>query len=145
MINIDFGRGSNTVGPPITETNYIYNSGNPEDGQYTIVKTTAGLNPGWHQNIVNHTPNDPNGYFMVVNADYNKGVFYQKSINVCPNTTYEFAAYIINILKNPGSSQISNSLSNTIQPVSTFLPTTSTRAVQMIGSNTERFLPHREM
>lgn len=102
VINIDFGRGSNTVGPPITETNYIYNSGNPEDGQYTIVKTTAGLNPGWHQNIVNHTPNDPNGYFMVVNADYNKGVFYQKSINVCPNTTYEFAAYIINILKNPG-------------------------------------------
>lgn len=102
VINIDFGRGTSGIGPAITETNYRYKNGNPEDGEYTIVKTTAGLNPGWHQSIVNRTPNDPNGYFMVVNADYNKGVFYQKSINVCPNTTYEFAAYIINILINPG-------------------------------------------
>lgn len=102
VINIDFGNGNNAFGLPIGETNYSYKNGNPEDGQYTIVKTTAGLNPGWHQNIVNRTPNDPDGYFMVVNASYNKGVFYQKTINVCPNTTYEFAAYIINILINQG-------------------------------------------
>ncbi len=102
VVNINFGNGSSNFGSSIPETNYRYVVGTPVDGQYTIVKTTAGLNPGWHQNIVNHTSNDPNGYFMVVNADYSQGIFYQKSIPVCPNTTYQFSAYIINILRNPG-------------------------------------------
>ncbi|TKC08341.1 gliding motility-associated C-terminal domain-containing protein [Pedobacter polaris] len=104
VINIDFDRGASNIGPSINETNYSYVAGNPNDGQYTIVKTSAGLNPGWHQNVINHTPNDPNGYFMLVNADLNKGIFYQTQITtqLCPNTTYEFAAYIINILRNSG-------------------------------------------
>ncbi|MES2419435.1 MAG: gliding motility-associated C-terminal domain-containing protein [Bacteroidota bacterium] len=103
VIDINFGSGSSTIGPPISETNYLYKAGIPEDGQYTIVNTTAGLNGGWHQNVTNHTPGSPNGYFMVVNADYTQGIFYQTTVsNLCPNTTYEFAAWIINILKNPG-------------------------------------------
>ncbi|RZJ80778.1 MAG: gliding motility-associated C-terminal domain-containing protein [Flavobacterium sp.] len=102
VINIDFGNGSDRFGSPITETNYAYTAGTPNDGQYTIVKTTAGLNSGWHQTVVNHTPNDPNGYFMVVNADLNKGIFYEKTVQVCEKTTYEFGAYIINILRDPG-------------------------------------------
>ncbi|RZJ75724.1 MAG: T9SS type B sorting domain-containing protein, partial [Flavobacterium sp.] len=103
VINIDFGRGTATFAPPISETDYRYIAGNPEDGWYTIVKTSAGLNSGWHQNVTNRTPNDPNGYFMLVNADFTKGVFYQTTINnLCPNTTYEFAAWVINILRNPG-------------------------------------------
>ncbi|TCC92080.1 T9SS type B sorting domain-containing protein [Pedobacter frigiditerrae] len=104
VINIDFDRGTSNIGPQITETNYFYVAGNPNDGQYTIVKSSAGLNGGWHQNIVNHTPNDPNGYMMLVNADYNKGIFYQKTNinNLCPNTTYEFAAWVINILRGSG-------------------------------------------
>ncbi|RZK60623.1 MAG: gliding motility-associated C-terminal domain-containing protein [Pedobacter sp.] len=103
VINIDFGRGSSNIGPPIAETNYFYVAGNPNDGQYTVVQSSAGLNSGWHQNIVNHTPNDPTGYMMLVNADYNKGIFYQTTINnLCPNTTYEFAAWIINILRGSG-------------------------------------------
>lgn len=103
MINIDFGRGNATFAPPISETTYRYIAGNPNDGQYTIVKTINGLNSGWHQNVVNRTPNDQNGYFMLVNADNNPGVFYQSTVNnLCPNTTYEFAAYIINILRNSG-------------------------------------------
>ena len=103
VVNISFANGNSNFGSPIPETNYTYVAGNPSDGQYTIVKTTAGLNSGWHQNVVNHTPNDPNGYFMVVNADYSQGIFYQKSIPVCPNTTYQFTAYIINILKGSGN------------------------------------------
>jgi gliding motility-associated-like protein len=104
VISIDFDRGSSNIGPPINETNYSYIAGNPNDGQYTVVQTSAGLNPGWHQNITNHTPNDPTGYMMLVNADYNKGVFYQKTNinNLCPNTTYEFAAWVINILRGSG-------------------------------------------
>ncbi|MBC6109880.1 gliding motility-associated C-terminal domain-containing protein [Pedobacter fastidiosus] len=99
----DFGNGTSTFGNAIpANTNYTYIAGTPDDGQYTIVKSTAGLNQGWLQDITNHT-GDANGYMMVVNANFNKGIFYQSTVNnLCPNTTYEFASYIINILRGTG-------------------------------------------
>jgi gliding motility-associated-like protein len=123
VINIDFGRGSSNIGPPIAETNYVYVAGTPRDGEYTVVQTSAGLNSGWHQNIVNHTPNDPTGYYMLVNANYNQGIFYQTTIsNLCPNTTYEFAAYIINILRNSGiKPNIKFTIENNGLPIKEFL------------------------
>jgi gliding motility-associated-like protein len=40
---------------------------------------------------------------MVVNASSSPGIFYQATItDLCPNTTYEFSAWIINILRNLG-------------------------------------------
>lgn len=120
----DFGAGVSAVGGPLPSsvTSYNFVAGNPNDGQYTIVKSTNGLNPGWHQTITNHTSNDPNGYMMVVNADYNKGIFYQTTVNgLCPNTTYEFAAWIINILINPGiRPNIKFTIENDGVPIATF-------------------------
>ncbi len=57
----------------------------------------------WHQ-ISNHTPNDPDGYLMIVNANDIPGVFYEAEVPVdlCPNTTYEFAAWVINLLTYSG-------------------------------------------
>lgn len=106
VVNIDFGRGTSEIGPSLNLRDYRYidpRQERVEDGGYTIKKSTNGLNGGWY-NIVNHTPGDYNGYMMVVNADFNPGIFYesQSPINLCPNTTYEFAAWIINILKNEG-------------------------------------------
>ncbi|WP_231465562.1 gliding motility-associated C-terminal domain-containing protein [Pedobacter sp. Leaf132] len=103
VININFGSGSTQFAPPLStaNTNYNYLAGTPNDGQYTIAKSTNGMynsTRGWHQ-IPNHTPNDPNGYMMIVNASNNPGIFYQAVIpNLCPNTTYEFSAWIINVL-----------------------------------------------
>lgn len=100
----DFGRGSNPFGIPLgTATTYNFIAGTPNDGSYTIVKSTANLNPGWHQNVINHTANDPDGYMMVVNASNTSGIFYQTTVNgLCGGITYEFASYVINILRNPG-------------------------------------------
>jgi gliding motility-associated-like protein len=103
--NETFGSGTSTFGSSLPNgvTYYTYVTGSPEDGQYTIAKTISGLNGGWYQSIVNHTPNDPNGYMMVVNASIDLGIFYQTTItDLCPGTTYEFSAWIINILKNTG-------------------------------------------
>jgi gliding motility-associated-like protein len=103
--NETFGSGTSTFGSSLPNgvTNYTYVTGTPEDGQYTIAKTISGLNRGWIQEVINQTPNDPNGYMMVVNASNSPGIFYQATItDLCPNTTYEFSAWIINILKNPG-------------------------------------------
>ena len=108
VVNIDFGRGSARFGPSLgLNNNYDYdNSGmpnRPNDGQYAIAKTTAGMNGGWFT-VTNHTPNDPDGYMMVVNADYGRGIFYESTtaIDLCQNTTYEFAAWIVNILRGTG-------------------------------------------
>ncbi|RZM22557.1 MAG: hypothetical protein EOO88_29060, partial [Pedobacter sp.] len=107
VINIDFGRGSAQFGPSLgLNNNYTYDNsglgGRPQDGQYSIAKTTAGMNGGWYT-VRNHTPDDPDGYMMVVNASNNPGIFYESTvpINLCPNTTYEFAAWVSNILINP--------------------------------------------
>lgn len=122
VININFGTGLNSIGPRINETGYIFDPANPNDGRYTIVKTTAGLNPGWHQNIINHTPNDPDGYMMVVNASDDPDIFYQTTVvNLCPNTNYEFAAWVINILINSGRKpKIKFTIENNSQVIESF-------------------------
>jgi len=103
VININFGSGNNKFSSSLgNSTNYKFVIGTPEDGDYTVSKNTNGMRSGWHQ-INNHTPNDPDGYMMVVNASYTPGIFYQTSIpDLCPQTTYEFAAWIINILNYSG-------------------------------------------
>lgn len=107
IINIDFGRGADLIGPPLGNsfTNYTYTAGQPDNGLYTIAQSTRGMHSsgnGWFQ-VDNHTPNDPTGYMMIVDASYTPGIFYQTTISsLCPNTTYEFAAWIINLLNYPG-------------------------------------------
>ncbi|RYE05200.1 MAG: hypothetical protein EOP51_34700, partial [Sphingobacteriales bacterium] len=108
MVNIDFGRGPARFGTSLGgATEYRYDNsgaqGTPNDGSYTIAKTTAGMNSGWYT-IANHTPNTPDGYMMVVNVDKDPGIFYESQIpiDLCQNTTYEFAAWVVNILRNDG-------------------------------------------
>lgn len=101
VINIDFGRGAARHGPAIPESSLLFQpSGTPRDNWYTIAKSTEGMHPStWHQ-IGNHTANDPDGYMMVVNASDDPGIFYEDLVsNLCANTTYEFAAWIINLHK----------------------------------------------
>jgi gliding motility-associated-like protein len=102
-VNIDFGFGSG-IGPALSSANttYPYNSNDcPNDGFYVINSKTQGcFNNTWHTLPQDHTPDDNNGYMMIVNAGFAKGTFYTFSTdNLCPNTTYEFAAFIANIIK----------------------------------------------
>lgn len=102
---IDFGNGIPQHGQAIPESSFFFQaSGTPNDGWYTIAKSTIGMHPGtWHQ-IGNHTPNDPDGYMMIVNASTAPSIFYEATIpDLCSNTTYEFAAWIINLLDRLGN------------------------------------------
>jgi gliding motility-associated-like protein len=101
VVNITFGSGSNP-GPPIGQvTNYFYFSGDcPEDGFYTIANSTSDCFGGTWHTARNHTPGDENGYMMVVNASFTPGDFFKKTVDgLCPNTTYEFASWILNVLQ----------------------------------------------
>lgn len=96
----NFGSGT-TTGPPLAlgTTTYTYASEAPNDGFYTVSSTTNWY--GWH-NTPDHTPNDTNGKCLVVNADYTAGEFFRTSITgLCENTSYEFSAWLINLL--PGN------------------------------------------
>lgn len=99
VVNITFGTGSG-VGGPLANTTYNYFSGEcPTDGEYTIVnRSTACFQSTWHALPEDHTPGDLNGYMMLINADLQPGDFFKQTVSVCPNTTYEFAAWLVNVL-----------------------------------------------
>ncbi|HEX7457225.1 MAG TPA: gliding motility-associated C-terminal domain-containing protein, partial [Ginsengibacter sp.] len=83
-------------------TNYTYVTNDcPQDGYYTVANSTNSCFGGtWHTLPEDHTPGDVNGYMMVVNASFNPGDFFVKTVDgLCPNTTYEFAAWIYNVLQ----------------------------------------------
>ena len=114
VINQDFGAGTNP-GPPLAGgiTNLTYTTNNcPDDGYYTI--SNSLVSPGnchatWHDVVHDHTGN-PNGYMMIVNASYQPSIFFTQAANgLCPNTTYEFSAYVLNLIRlasaGPGVSE----------------------------------------
>ncbi|WCT12563.1 PKD domain-containing protein [Mucilaginibacter jinjuensis] len=132
VVDITFGAGtsvhSNTL--PVGTTSYTYSNADfPTDGSYTIENTTAGAGNVWWS-TTDHTGNT-GGYMMVVNASVSKtDYFYKTTVNgLCPGTTYEFAAWVVNLLR---SSDIS-------PPNITF--TISTTAGVPLGSYTTGTIP----
>jgi gliding motility-associated-like protein len=108
VIHITFGSGANP-GPSLAAatTNYGYVSTDcPNDGFYTVRNSTANcFSSSWHNVTQDHTPNDANGYFMLVNASFQPGDFYVDTVRgLCGNTTYEFAAWVTNVLRTTACS-----------------------------------------
>ena len=97
VVKIDFGTGISNAG--FTATNgYIYTSSScPDDGYYTITTSTSGcFGNSWHTVNSDHTGN---GAFMLVNASFTPGDFVVATVkDLCPNTTYEFAAWLMNVI-----------------------------------------------
>jgi len=103
----DFGSGSAGVLPsdPGIAPGYSYDpSPPPEDGSYTI---SSGFGSwSWYYNgwfyVGSDRSDDSDGYMMVVNADFQPGIFYEQTIDgLCPNTLYFFSADILNIVAIP--------------------------------------------
>lgn len=100
IVNITFGSGPNPGQPfSAATTTYVYTSADcPADGYYAIRNSTTGCFGAWHTITADHT-GDPNGYFMLVNASYAPSAFYLDTVHgLCSNTTFEFAAWIANML-----------------------------------------------
>ncbi len=112
MVNITFGAGGSVTGNPlntsITDYNFI-NTDCPPDGSYTIRNATSQcFGNTWHSVSSDHT-GDRGGYFMMVNASYTPGNFYVQSISgLCANTTYEFAAWAMNLIRGNLNSILPN-------------------------------------
>ncbi len=101
VVNITFGSGGGNTGYAPTNA-YTYTSSScPNDGYYTITNYTSGcFGNAWHTVTSDHTGN---GAFMLVNASYNPGDFFVTTVtDLCPNTNYQFAAWIMNVLNKFG-------------------------------------------
>ena len=102
IVNTTFGAGSNPGAPlAAATTNYQYVTNDcPNDGFYTVRNSTANcFSNSWHTLTSDHT-GDPNGFFMLVNASVQPSAFYVETVKgLCTNTTFEFAAWIMNVLR----------------------------------------------
>lgn len=113
VINVTFGKGQTpfdfgTQLPAGTTTlNYVKNRC-PVNGEYSIVAGTSGCFGQWHtasDHTLNAdgTKNSTNGYFMLIDASFTPDDFYVQTVTgLCPGTTYQFGAWIINMFNIAG-------------------------------------------
>lgn len=95
----DFGTGTGRVCDLNgATTTYICNDlTQVDDGQYSITNISDGLNTGWHVGMEDHTEGDVDGRMLFVNADFNPGEFYRRTITLDSNTDYTFNAWITTV------------------------------------------------
>ncbi len=102
VVNINFGNGngSNTGYTPTSSYNFAGGQC-PNDGYYTITRQSVNcFGSTWHTVTSDHTGN---GAFLLVNASFAPGDFMvTKVTDLCPGITYEFAAWVLNILNRNG-------------------------------------------
>lgn len=133
IVNITFGSGSNPgASLAAATTSYQYVTTDcPGDGFYTVRNNTTNcFNSSWHSLASDHTGNT-NGYFMLVNASFQPSAFYIDTVKgLCSNTTFEFAAWVMNVLRTSACG------SNGIQPNLTFtIEKTDGTLLQTYNSN----------
>ncbi len=104
----DFGKGTANIlqlNPQIAPGYSYTTEPPPNDGEYMITNDIKQ----WSSNFVwmeieDNSP-DPDGYMMVVNANFNPGLFYRQEVDgLCENTLYVFSADVYN-LKPSGSNR----------------------------------------
>ena len=97
VVNINFGNGNGNTNYSATNSYTYSNLSCPIDGSYIITNSTSGCFGGtWFTVNGDHTGN---GSFMLVNASVTPADFFLTTItDLCPNTNYEFAAWIMNVL-----------------------------------------------
>ena len=104
----NFGSGSTVIGPALTAgstSSYTYSGATPpNDGQYTIASSSAGMYGNWW-NMTDHT-GTTGGYMMIVNTKFDPNdaltdrVFYTQTAPLCVNTTYQFSVSIKNLISS---------------------------------------------
>lgn len=92
-LNETFGTGNYQLSS--AKTTFLPTGGCPNRGQYVISGFLFGCgNHSWVQMVGDHTPNDVNGNYMMVNAESTPGTVYMDTAkNLCNNTVYYFGMW----------------------------------------------------
>ncbi|HET6996919.1 MAG TPA: T9SS type B sorting domain-containing protein [Chitinophagaceae bacterium] len=131
-VNITFGSAGSTTTYPAPGGYTYTSSACPNDGYYTITESTANcFGNTWH---TVHNDHSGTGNFMLVNASYTPGDFFQTTVtDLCPNTTYEFASWVMNVMK-PISSILPNIIFRIEAPNGTVLASYQTGDIGVTGA-----------
>lgn len=103
VINMTFDYMTPSPYVPASGYQWQLPSSCPGPGTYTITPYTLEcFRLSWHYIYKDHTGNQ-NGCYMLVNASNDPGDFFVATLwSLCPGTTYEFSAWVMNVLKNTG-------------------------------------------
>ena len=119
IINITFGTGNSKL--PAAVTSFAYAGGCPAKGKYTVSNFLLGCGDRtWFLLAGDHT-RDQSGAYMVVNAESTPGTVYIDTANgLCGNTTYQFSAWITNVMQKItcGGSAILPNITFTVETIS---------------------------
>lgn len=132
VVNINFGSGSGNTSYTASNGYTYSNISCPVDGSYIITNSTTDCFGGtWFTINSDHTGH---GAFMLVNASVEPGDFFVTKVSdLCPNTNYEFAAWIMNVLTH--QSGIMPNITFTIEsPDGTILQEYSTGNIAQTGN-----------
>jgi len=106
VVTINFGAGNNPGNPlPQVPSAYQYTSADcPAEGSYAVRNATfLCFSSNWHAIPFDHTPSDPNGYFLLINALRGPSDIYVDTIrSLCANTVFELSVWEVNVL-NPAA------------------------------------------
>ena len=93
LLNETFGTEHYQLPPG--KTTYTPAGGCPNREEYVISGFLFGCgNNSWVQMVGDHTPDDLNGNYMMVNAESTAGTVYMDTVrNLCPNTLYQFGMW----------------------------------------------------
>lgn len=124
VLNETFGYGTNP-GPqlPPSQTSFTKSPGGcPKPGEYVLLNLVflcAGNT--WHTVSGDHTPADGGGYYMLVNSESSKADFFVYTAKgLCPDTRYEFACWIKNVMRDSacGYNPVKPNLTFTVESAS---------------------------
>jgi gliding motility-associated-like protein len=95
----DFGSGASIAGPASPAINSAYAEQNygVGPGSYSLVNYFNYQTCCWYKIPEDHTPGDVGGYFLVVDGGGASNFYSSKVTNLCPNTTYTFSAWAMNM------------------------------------------------
>jgi gliding motility-associated-like protein len=99
VINQTFGSSGYSL--PAGSTSYTFVGGCPNAmGTYTLSGFLFGCGPrSWVQMVGDHTPNDNNGNYMLVNAWNTPGKVYTDTArSLCANTVYQFGMWVTPVM-----------------------------------------------
>lgn len=139
VVNITFGNGTTNAVPlknGVTNLKYV-STDCPTDGEYTLTNiTTNCFGASWHSTSEDHSK-DIKGRFMLINARNTPDDFYIETIpGLCRNTTYEFGAWVANVLKKTSCG------GNGTKPNLTFSIETTTG--EILGTYNTQEIPEEE-
>lgn len=101
LFNETFGTQHQPVGLS-NQTSYTLDVGTcPANGKYTVTASLPVSCYGvWHRVNGDHTPDDVQGKMLIINASNEPGEFYRQRLpGLCSQTTYEFSAWGMNLLR----------------------------------------------